>query len=205
MTSRNKKLVPGPTINYANANHLTSPSSNRSHLKNMTSTSGLRPVESAAPTSTQSLAAGVNQIYLFALATKLLARRLRWAVKWRLLRLEIVLGWVPKSGHAWTAKCASQTMRIIAPNRLVRRSLPMDITYRSSLTRYLQCSLSRRHSLSRWICQPHSRTRIFYFSDSGQYFIGTGRPNGNHFNPFDSTYFLTIISSYVPASLRGVL
>lgn len=93
----------------------------------MTSTSRLRLVESAAPTSTQSPAAGVNQIYLFALATKSSARQSKWAIKWRRLRLEIVLGWVPKFGHAWTARCASRTMRIIAPNRLVRRSLLMEL------------------------------------------------------------------------------
>lgn len=52
--------------------------------------------------------------------------------------------------------------------------------HRSSLsTRYLQCPLSWWHPLSRWIRQPHSGTRILYFSNSRQYFIGVGCPNGN--------------------------
>lgn len=93
----------------------------------MTSTLRLRLVESAAPTSTQSPAAGVNQTYLFVLATKLSARQSKWAIKWRRLRLEIVLAWVPKFGHAWTARCASRTMRIIAPNKLVWRSLLVEL------------------------------------------------------------------------------
>ena len=172
----------------------------------MISTSRSRHVESAAPMSTQSPAAGANQIFLFALVTRLSARQSKWAIRWRLSRLEIVLGWVHKSGHAWTARCASRTMRTIAPNRLVRRSRLEDIVYRSLLARYLQCSLSRWYAVSGWIRQPYSGTWILYFSNSRQHFIGIGRPNGNnHLQHFGASSFLTFKFSYVPASLLGVL